>query len=753
MMSKIYTTRLFFIVNIVFFTILNLHAQIDICVRVQNDSMIVAYKAQTDYLTPPSNFWNSQTVTVRYPKTTTLSWGGITQLSTFFWEQDMQTAGAGKDGGDGYWYKSFYSSNTPSENFKKGVFKDVFKIKINSTQPIVITAMNNAVTQLYHLDAAANNATEPGKNWDGNVFAAYINGCGSIAQPPPPDDLDGDSYSGTNDPDDTNPCVPSNQSPICDFDKDGQVNATDTDDDNDGVVDTIDPHPFESKDTDGDGLNDDFETVIAKTNPFLGDTDGDSIADGLEWNGQDNNHTTSNDNSNPLDACSPIKVTITEVKAIKPSSCVVKDAQITITANGGNNLTYSIDNGKTFLTNPFFHNLETGNYQVVVKNNTGCQSIYSNPTKITCDSCSDKIPPVFTFISPLTKDKKYGDTLVTYCGYDQVIVEGKDFFVTDNQTKKLSVFFHEELLSLPQGCDKGFVLQLHCSWQATDECGNIGKADFYMVIKDTLAPNLLNTPNDITITDKEPVPTPPVVTAQDLCNKNSIPVSFIQNISDSLIVRIWTAADPCGNKQTFTQAIHITKSAVVVVPPPAPPVAPITSDLMEIRMTVGEYKNMIVASNDFASLQRVAILNSDTANVDVAKVELNDTERKLLNIVAEKAGVRNMMLGRYNAAEKCDTLFLKIIIEENKDSLHVFSAFSPNDDAINDFFTIKNIEFFKPNILTLYNRFGNLVYTAKDYQNDWNGTFKEQKLPDGTYFYILELPNKKVRKGYVQLER
>ncbi|MEY4904851.1 MAG: hypothetical protein RLZZ292_2666 [Bacteroidota bacterium] len=753
-MLKTYTTRLFLLVNILFFTILNLHAQIDICVRVQNDSMIVAYKAKTDYLTPPSNFWNSQTVTVRYPKTATLNWGGITQLSTFFWEQDMQTVGAGKDGGDGYWYKSFYSSNTPAENFKKGAFKDVFKIKITTTQPVVIEGLNNAVTQLYHLDAAANNATEPGKNWDGNVFAAYINGCSTVASPPPPpNDLDGDSYSGKDDPDDTNPCIPSNQSPTCDFDKDGVVNAIDTDDDNDGVGDATDPNPFESKDTDGDGLKDDFETVITKTNPLLGDTDSDSIGDGLEWNGADNNHATSNDNSNPLDPCSPTKVVITEVKAIKPSSCVVKDAQLTVTANGGNNLTYSIDNGKTFVTNPFFHNLEVATYQVVVKNGVGCQSIYANATKITCDSCSDKLPPVFTFTNSIAKNKKFGDTLVTYCGNEQILLEGKDFFVTDNQTKKLNVTFHEVLLANTKTCDKGFLLQLHCTWQAIDECGNIGGADFYMVVKDTLAPTLLNIPNNITITDKEPVPNPPLVTAKDLCSKDSISVNFVQNISDSLIVRIWTAADPCGNLRTYKQSIHITKS-VIVVPPPVPPAAPpVTSDLMEIRLTVGEYKNMIVSSNDFSTLDHVAILQADSANAEVAKVELNDTERKLLNIVGEKAGIRKMMLGRYNAAHECDTLLLHIIIEESLDTIHVFSAFSPNDDAINDFFTIKNIELFKPNVLTLYNRFGNQVYTAKDYQNDWNGTFKEQKLPDGTYFYVLELPNKVVRKGYIQLER
>ena len=58
---------------------------------------------------------------------------------------------------------------------------------------------------------------------------------------------------------------------------------------------------------------------------------------------------------------------------------------------------------------------------------------------------------------------------------------------------------------------------------------------------------------------------------------------------------------------------------------------------------------------------------------------------------------------------------------------------SPNGDGDNDFFVIQNIEFFKGNILNIYNRWGNLLYETTDYQNDWAG----DGAPDGTYFYTL----------------
>ena len=94
-----------------------------------------------------------------------------------------------------------------------------------------------------------------------------------------------------------------------------------------------------------------------------------------------------------------------------------------------------------------------------------------------------------------------------------------------------------------------------------------------------------------------------------------------------------------------------------------------------------------------------------------------------------------------------------ITIEVVCDDLIVFTGFSPNGDGINDFFVIKGLENYKNNHLMIYNRFGNLVYETKNYQNDWAGTLNNQNLPDGTYFYIIDLGNGDQKSGYVQIQR
>ncbi len=84
-----------------------------------------------------------------------------------------------------------------------------------------------------------------------------------------------------------------------------------------------------------------------------------------------------------------------------------------------------------------------------------------------------------------------------------------------------------------------------------------------------------------------------------------------------------------------------------------------------------------------------------------------------------------------------------------------------NGDTKNDFFEIKGLyENYPKNRLDIFNRWGGLVYSSEPYKNDWNGIPNasgktgSNKLPSGTYYFILQLndANLTVYKGYLQLE-
>ena len=86
----------------------------------------------------------------------------------------------------------------------------------------------------------------------------------------------------------------------------------------------------------------------------------------------------------------------------------------------------------------------------------------------------------------------------------------------------------------------------------------------------------------------------------------------------------------------------------------------------------------------------------------------------------------------------------------------IFTAVSPNGDNINDVFFIAAIEDFPESELVIFNRWGNQVFEAENYQNDWAGTWDGNKdLPDGTYYYFLKLNGEDNRtfRGYFELHR
>ena len=68
------------------------------------------------------------------------------------------------------------------------------------------------------------------------------------------------------------------------------------------------------------------------------------------------------------------------------------------------------------------------------------------------------------------------------------------------------------------------------------------------------------------------------------------------------------------------------------------------------------------------------------------------------------------------------------------------AAFTPNGDSYNDVWNINGIETYPRASVKIYNRWGNEVYRIfGGYDNDWDGTRKGSKLPDGVYFYVIDL--------------
>jgi large repetitive protein len=104
-----------------------------------------------------------------------------------------------------------------------------------------------------------------------------------------------------------------------------------------------------------------------------------------------------------------------------------------------------------------------------------------------------------------------------------------------------------------------------------------------------------------------------------------------------------------------------------------------------------------------------------------------------------------------NSVIGCDTAWVRVTIL--CDDIRIYNGFSPNGDGLNDFFTIEGLEKYPNNRLCIYNRWGTQVMETKAYKNDWDGVWNNQRLPDGTYFYVFDRGDGKPVYGYVQLHR
>ena len=109
----------------------------------------------------------------------------------------------------------------------------------------------------------------------------------------------------------------------------------------------------------------------------------------------------------------------------------------------------------------------------------------------------------------------------------------------------------------------------------------------------------------------------------------------------------------------------------------------------------------------------------------------------------------------------CDEAFVFVTVEcPDTAELAIPEGFSPNNDGYGDRWIIRGLEKYPLAKVTIFNRWGNEVYSADPYGNDWdgrgtNGLTWDGVLPTATYWYLLDLgaEGEEVRTGYIYLNR
>jgi gliding motility-associated-like protein len=90
------------------------------------------------------------------------------------------------------------------------------------------------------------------------------------------------------------------------------------------------------------------------------------------------------------------------------------------------------------------------------------------------------------------------------------------------------------------------------------------------------------------------------------------------------------------------------------------------------------------------------------------------------------------------ATNSCGFTTKQIEIKNGICTINIPNAFTPNGDSKNDLFRISGTEQLTAFELTIYNRYGEIIFSTKDKTKGWDGTYKGKAVVQGGYSFVLQ---------------
>lgn len=78
-------------------------------------------------------------------------------------------------------------------------------------------------------------------------------------------------------------------------------------------------------------------------------------------------------------------------------------------------------------------------------------------------------------------------------------------------------------------------------------------------------------------------------------------------------------------------------------------------------------------------------------------------------------------------------------------NLIIPNAFSPNGDNINDHWNVVGLYTYPQAQITVFNRYGSIIFSSKGYDKPWDGTYNGKPVAVGTYYYVIDLKRERKR--------
>jgi gliding motility-associated-like protein len=166
----------------------------------------------------------------------------------------------------------------------------------------------------------------------------------------------------------------------------------------------------------------------------------------------------------------------------------------------------------------------------------------------------------------------------------------------------------------------------------------------------------------------------------------------------------------------------------------------LNDDLFKVAMNT-ELKNSVLVNDTTITLQKYTVkLDKPVAD---GKVAFNNDGTFTFNPSNNFTGTEifTYQVCPVDCPNTCETATATVKVANSKFANKGTNVITPNNDGLNDALEIEGLD---PNAvnnqseIVVYNQWGNVVYRATSYKNDWKGTFNNNPLPVGTYYFLFK---------------
>lgn len=181
----------------------------------------------------------------------------------------------------------------------------------------------------------------------------------------------------------------------------------------------------------------------------------------------------------------------------------------------------------------------------------------------------------------------------------------------------------------------------------------------------------------------------------------------------------------------------------------------------------GEYTVTVSDNNTCQATKKFTVIPSGKATITA--IDINDFQENSNSILIHITDIRdyefsidginyqdspyfeNVLTGQYTVRVRdkngCGETTKKIYV------LNYPKYFTPNGDGYNDVWSIENITVYPKATISIFDRFGKIIYEFLGNKKGWDGKLNSIDLPSTDYWFVITLDNERIIKGHFALKR